>query len=229
MAQQALLVRPELMAQREIRGLRVQLEPLARLSQGLLAQRDLPDHLAPPAPLAQLDHKERLAQLALLALQVLPEPMDLLALREPVALTGQLAPQVATGLMVQLAQQVRREHLGQPDPPDLQALLHLSLDPLAQPAPRARLHLLRDQPARLDLLGLILRLLGRRGLQERVGQPDPPDLPDQGLLAPLELAALLALLAVVEAAMERAEISFLLTTLEVSNGRHINTNLYADA
>ena len=173
MAQQALLVRPERMAQREIRGLLVQLEPLARLLQGLLAQRDLLDRLAPPAQLAQLGRKERLAQLALLALQVLPEPMDLLAPREPM------------GLTVQLVQRVRRGHLGQPDPRDLQVLLHLSLDPQ----------------------GLL----------------------DRGLQAQLELVGLPALLGAAEAVMEPVEISFLLTTLEVSNGRHINTNLYADA
>ena len=224
-----LLVRPELMVQRETPGLRVRLELLARLSRGRLAQRGLPDRLAPLVRPGQLDHKARLAQLALLALQVLPEPMDLLAPREPMDLTGQLAPQAAMGLTVQLAQRVRREHLGQRDRPDLQVLLHLLLDPLAQLALQAQPHLLQVQLAQLDQPELILRLLGRRGLQERVGQPDPPDLPDQGLLAQLELAALLALLAVVEAAMERAEISFSLTILEVSNGCDINTNLYADA
>ena len=184
--------------------------------------------------------------------------MDLLALREPVALAGRPDQQVAMGLMVRLAQRVRREHpgllgqparqvllhlflaplaprarlrllRGQPDPPDLQALFHLSLDPLAQLVLQAQPHLLQVQLAQQAQPELILRLLGRRGLQERVGQPDLPGLPDQGLLAQLELAALLALLAVVEAAMEPVEISFLLTTLEVSNGRHINTNLYADA
>ena len=89
------------------------------------------------------------------------------------------------GLTVQLVQRVRRGHLGQPDPRDLQVLLHLSLDPQ----------------------GLL----------------------DRGLQAQLELVGQPALLGAAEAVMEPVEISFLLTTLEVSNGRHINTNLYADA
>jgi hypothetical protein len=122
---------PELMVQRGILGLLVQLEPLARLSRGQLVQRDLPDHLAPPAPLVLLDHKARLARLGLLDLQVLPELMGLLAPREPMAPTARLAPQAAMGLTVRLAQRVRKEHLDLRDQPDLQVLLRLLQ---AQPA-----------------------------------------------------------------------------------------------
>ena len=171
---QAPPVRPELMAQREILDLRGRLEPLARLLQGLLAQRDLLDRLAQPAQLVLLDHKARLARLALPDLRVLPEPMDLPAPREPMALTAQLAP-------------------------------------------RARLHLLRVQLALLAQLVQLHLLLDLQGLLDR------------GLQAQLELVGQPALLGAAEAVMEPVEISFLLTTLEVSNGRHINTNLYADA
>lgn len=147
------------MDRRAILGLRDQLEPLARLLQGQLVQRDLPDHLAPLVRPDLLDHKERLAQLVPLVLRVLPELMDLPALQEPVALTGQLAPQAAMGLTVQLAQRVRREHLGQRDRPARQVLLHLLLD---QPGLQGQ----AEQLARQAQPELILRLLGRRGLQE---------------------------------------------------------------
>ena len=182
MAQLALLVRPARMDRRAILGLRVQLEPLARLSRGLLAQRGLLDHLAPLVRPGQLDHKARLARLALPDLRVLPEQMDLLAPREPMAPTDQLDLRAAMGLTVQLAQRVLRAHQG-------------------RPAPLVQLHLLLD----------------------------PQGLLDRGLQAQLELVGQPALLGAAEAVMEPVEISFLLTTLEVSNGRHINTNLYADA
>jgi len=127
--------------------------------------------------------------------------MDLLVLREPVALADQLDLQAAVGLTVQLVQRVRREHLGLRDRPARQVLLHLLQGLQAQPDLQAQLHL----------------------------SLDPQGLLDRGLQAQLELVGQPALLGAAEAVMEPVEISFLLTTLEVSNGRHINTNLYADA
>lgn len=62
-----------------------------------------------------------------------------------------------------------------------------------------------------------------------MGQLDPPGLPDRGLLAQLELADLLALRVVAEAAMGLVLTSSLQTTLEASNGRYSNTNFYANA
>ena len=59
-----------------------------------------------------------------------------------------------------------------------------------------------------------------------MGQLDPPGLPDRGLLAQLELADLLALRVVAEAAMGLVLTSSLQTTLEASNGRYSNTYLH---